>query len=102
MPELVARTPRIVVDGKFFRAGSEKFFLKGVTYGPYVPNEKGEHFHDHEKTRLDFGLIQKLGATLIRVYHLPPSWLLDMALEHNLRVLVDIPWAKHICFLYNI
>ena len=31
--------------------------------------------------------------------HAPPVWFLDLALEHNLRVLVDVPWNKHICFL---
>ncbi|MCX6927732.1 MAG: glycosyltransferase, partial [Verrucomicrobia bacterium] len=42
---------------------------------------------------------RELGANLIRVYHVPAKWFLDLAAEHNLKVLVDIPWNKHLCFL---
>lgn len=87
------------MDGKFFRLGEEKFFLKGVTYGPFAPNENGEPFGSLEQTLRDFRQLEELGANLLRVYHVPPGWLLDLALEHGLRLLVDIPWNKHLCFL---
>ena len=32
---------RIRVHGKFFFAGSEKHFVKGVTYGPFAPGTHG-------------------------------------------------------------
>jgi GT2 family glycosyltransferase len=35
----------------------------------------------------------------IRTYCTPPEWLLDMADEAGISVLMDIPWAKHVCFL---
>ena len=47
----------------------------------------------------DFAQIRELGANLLRVYHVPAKWFLDLAAEHKLKVLVDIPWNKHLCFL---
>ena len=87
------------VDGKFFRAGERKFHPKGVTYGPFAPNAAGEPFATPEQTRRDFELIRELGANLLRVYHVPPRWFLDLAQDHGLRLLVDVPWNKHLCFL---
>src|SRR3954470_15441418 len=90
--------PRVVVDGKFFRLGDKKFYVKGVTYGPFAPNNDGEFFATRERTRADFELLRHLGANVLRIYYVPPKWFLDLALEFDLRVLPDIPWNKHICF----
>jgi glycosyltransferase involved in cell wall biosynthesis len=87
------------VDGKFFRIGAEKFYVKGLTYGPFAPNKAGEMFPDTEQAARDFQQIRQLGANLIRVYYVPPRWLLDLAQDYELKVLVDIPWPKHLCFL---
>jgi O-antigen biosynthesis protein len=90
---------RVRVDGKFFRLGEKKFYVKGVTYGPFAPNGSNEFFATPERTRTDFELIRQLGGNVLRVYYVPPKWFLDLALEFGLRVLPDIPWNKHICFL---
>lgn len=90
---------RVTVDGKFFRVGTEKFYVKGITYGPFAPNDEGEHFAAPWKTREDFARIRELGANVLRVYYIPPKWFLDLALEFGLRVLPDVPWNKHVCFL---
>jgi glycosyltransferase involved in cell wall biosynthesis len=90
---------RLTVSGKFFRSGDAKFYPKGVTYGPFGPNADCEHYPSRERTAEDFELIQKLGANLIRVYEVPPRWLLDLADERGIKVLIDIPWNKHLCFL---
>lgn len=87
------------MDGKFFRLGQEKFYVKGVTYGPFAPNAQGEFFGNTEQTRRDFAQIQELGANVLRVYYVPPKWLLDLALEYGLHLIVDVPWNKHLCFL---
>jgi beta-galactosidase/beta-glucuronidase len=52
-----------------------------------------------EQTVRDFQQITELGANVLRVYYAPPKWFLDLALSHGLRVLVDVPWNKHLCFL---
>ena len=45
---------RVTLDGKFFRLGQKKFFVKGVTYGPFVPGHDGEPFGTPEETARDF------------------------------------------------
>src|SRR5688572_15048056 len=90
---------RVRVDGKFFRRGAGKFYPKGVAYGPFAPNAQGEPLPAPDQTARDLALIRGLGANLIRVYHIPPRWLLDLAAQHDLLVQVDIPWDKHLCFL---
>ncbi len=94
-PEL----PRICVRAKFFFEGDKKWFIKGVTYGPFAPDEAGDFVGDPEKARKDFALMQELGINLLRIYHIPPRWFLDLAREFHLRVLISIPWAEHIEFL---
>lgn len=91
--------PQPTVSGRFFRINRQKFYPKGVTYGPFAPNGDGEHFAGREQTALDFELIRDLGANLLRIYHVPPRWFLDLADEHGLKLLIDIPWDKHVCFL---
>lgn len=90
---------RVRVDGKFFRLGEKKFYVKGVTYGPFPPNARREEYPEPEQVMRDFALIRKLGANLLRVYQVPPRWFLDLAEEHELKLLVDVPWQKHRCFL---
>lgn len=92
---------RVFVDGKFLRVGQEKLWIKGVTYGPFKPQPSGVHLPDTRQIDADFRQLRELGANTLRVYHVPPRWLLDMAGAHGLRVLVDVPWSKHRCFLDN-
>ena len=99
MAVAVSSVPRVNVDGKFFRLGEKKFYAKGLAYGPFAPNAAGHPFASPEQTVSDFAQIRELGANLIRVYHVPAKWFLDLAGEHNLKVLIDIPWNKHLCFL---
>lgn len=99
MADLFAKRPRVTVDGKFFRRGAEKLYLKGVSYGPFAPGKDGQPFANLEQTAADFQLIKELGANLLRIYHVPPRWFLDLAAQHDLLVLIDIPWNKHLVFL---
>lgn len=96
------RTPaleRVRVDGKFFRAGAGRFYPKGVTYGPFTPDRSGDAYPPPEQARRDLALIRDLGANLVRVYTVPPPWFLELALAHELRLLVDIPWNTRSCFV---
>src|SRR5438552_4088144 len=99
IPARERKDGRVTVDGKFFRLGAGKFYLKGLTYGPFAPDEGGDTFATPEQTVRDFTQIRALGANLLRVYYVPPRSWLDLAAEHGLKVLIDIPWAKHLCFL---
>ena len=95
LPKLEA----IRVRAKFFFEGEKKWFIRGVTYGPFAPDEAGDFVGDPEKARKDFTLMQELGINLLRIYHIPPRWFLDLAQQFHLRVLISIPWAEHIEFL---
>lgn len=90
---------RVTVDGKFFRLEGRKFHPRGVTYGPFESGPGGVGFAGLEQTRIDLERLRDLGANTVRVYHLPPRWLLDLFHEYGIKALVDIPWNKHLCFL---
>jgi GT2 family glycosyltransferase len=85
--------------GKFFFEGDRKIFLKGVTYGPFKPDGAGNYLGDPARAASDLATIRTLGANVVRVYHSPPIWFLDACDAAGLRVLVTLPWAKHIEFL---
>lgn len=99
MSSAPSTSSRVRVDGKFLRLGPDKFYVKGVTYGPFAPNAAGVPFASIEQTARDFQLIRELGANTARVYAVPPKWVLEMAAEHQLKLLVDISWCQHLCFL---
>jgi O-antigen biosynthesis protein len=98
-PTVVTSRARVTVDGKFFRVDGRKFHPKGVTYGPFGTGPEGDGYSTREQTLLDLERIRELGANTLRVYHLPPRWFLDLLHEQGLKVLVDVPWNKHLCFL---
>jgi GT2 family glycosyltransferase len=89
----------IRVQGKFFFAGEAKFFVKGVTYGPFGPGSHGAQFPERETVAHDFRLMAEMGANTLRVFTVPPLWLLDLAQTAGLKVLAGIPWSQHITFL---
>src|SRR5690348_9111112 len=91
--------PRVSVGGKLFRLGETKFHVKGVAYGPFAPNPAGPPFCSVEQTAKDLAQIASLGANTVRVYHAPDKWFLDLAAEHKMKVFIDVPWSKHLCFL---
>jgi GT2 family glycosyltransferase len=93
------RLPPIRVEGKFFFAGESKIFLKGVTYGPFPVGADGTQFPTPERAHQDFALMAQAGINTVRVFTVPPVWLLDIAGGHGLRVLAGIPWSQHITFL---
>jgi O-antigen biosynthesis protein len=98
-PAPVIPGKRVTVAGKFFRCGAEKFWFKGVTYGGFGPGPDGAPFPSRVRVARDFEMIRQLGANGLRVYDVPPPWLLDLAEEQGLRLFVDIPWPKDRCFL---
>lgn len=100
MAVAVAPRLRVSADGKFFRVGEKRFYVKGVAYGPLSSDEgSGTGFASPEQTARDFAQIKDLGANLVRVYNVPPVWFLDLAEAHSLRILIDIPWNQQLCFL---
>ena len=90
---------RIRRDGKFFRLGSDKFYVKGVTYGPFAPNRDGEPLPERAQVRRDFEQVLELGANTLRIYNIPPKWMLDLAQVMGLRLFIDVSWPKNLEFV---
>src|SRR6202521_5621580 len=87
------------VHGKFFFAGERKHFVKGVTYGPFGIGSHGAQFPEIDVVEQDFALMRSAGVNTVRVFTVPPLWLLDAADEAGLKVLVGLPWSQHVAFL---
>lgn len=92
-------THRPSVEGKFIVVENEKFYIKGVTYGTFAPNEEGDQFPKLDTVKRDFALMQEHGINSVRTYTVPPVYLLDLAQHHGLKVMVGLPWEQHITFL---
>ena len=97
--EPVIPAGRIRVQGKFFFAGEAKYFVKGVTYGPFAIGSHGAQFPEGAIVERDFALMASAGVNTVRVFTVPPVWLLDLADGAGLKVLVGLPWTQHVAFL---
>jgi O-antigen biosynthesis protein len=90
---------RIRPRAKFFFEGENKFFVKGVTYGPFKPDAAGNYVGRPDQVAADLALMREAGLNVVRIYHSPPRWFLDQCVAVGMRVLVTLPWEKHIEFL---
>ncbi len=89
------------VRGKFFCAGDKKLYIRGVTYGPFRPSADGSEYHTPVTIEQDFKQMVTHGINAIRTYTVPPRWVLDIAHQYGLYVMVGLPWEQHIDFLGN-
>jgi glycosyltransferase involved in cell wall biosynthesis len=89
----------IRVQGKFFFQGTEKHFVKGVTYGPFPVGSHGAQVPERAVVEKDFRLMREAGVNTVRVFVVPPVWMLDRAEAYGLKVLVGIAWSQHVTFL---
>jgi GT2 family glycosyltransferase len=85
--------------GKFFFRGTEKLYLRGVTYGTFRPDAEGHQYGTPASVQRDFRMMTANNVNYVRTYTAPPRWLLDIAHEHGLQVMVGLPWEQHITFL---
>src|SRR3989442_14996163 len=61
------------VSGKFIFIGSEKFYIRGVTYGTFRADEGGQEFIPRVAAA-DLAAMARTGINTIRTYTLPPRW----------------------------
>ena len=87
------------VDGKFLAVGLRRFLVKGVAYGTFAPDARGEQYPPPTQIAHDVALMASAGFNTIRTYTAPSTALLDAAAQHQLRVIVGLPWPQHIPFL---
>ena len=84
---------------KFFFEGERKFFVKGVTYGPFQPDNEGHYLGRPHQVEHDLAQMREIGLNVVRIYHAPPRWFLDACGAAGMRVLITLPWEKHVEFL---
>jgi GT2 family glycosyltransferase len=99
MPVAARRLDRPQVRGKFLYAGNEKLFLRGVTYGTFRPDDRGDEFPSADVVERDFEAMQENGVNAVRTYTAPPGRVLDAAERYGLRVLVGLAAERHIGYL---
>jgi len=90
---------RARASGKFLFAGREKLHVRGVTYGTFRPNERGDEFLPPGVVERDFAEMAASGVNAVRTYTPPPRWLLSAAQRHGLRVMVGLPVERSAAFL---
>src|SRR5213595_1153092 len=66
VPAAAFSDSKVVTSGKFFLDANGKWFVKGLTYGPFAPSAEGLFLPDRAKVRGDFRRIANLGANCIR------------------------------------
>src|SRR3989440_920717 len=95
----VSSSDPIRAVAKFFFEGDRKFFVKGITYGPFKPDAEGHYLGPPEQVDRDLAPMREAGLNVVRIYHVPPLWFLDRCAAAGMRVLITLPWAKHVEFL---
>jgi len=98
-PEQLGPKSRPYVKAKFLFIGQEKFYIRGVTYGTFRPDQQGNEYTSRDQVERDFAMMRANGINSVRTYTVPPGWFLDAALRHGLHVMVGLPWEQHMAFL---
>jgi GT2 family glycosyltransferase len=88
--------PRPRVHGRSILLGEDKLHVRGVTYGTFSEHSS---FPAPGRVRSDFEAMARAGVNCVRTYVPPPPWLLDLALDHGLHVMVGLAWEQHVAFL---
>jgi GT2 family glycosyltransferase len=85
--------------GKFLWTGGQKLYVRGVTYGTFRATAEGDEFPVRAAVEQDFRLMAEHGINAVRVYTAPPRWLLDLAAENELYVLVGLAAEREVGYL---
>ena len=89
----------VTTAGKWLRAGGARWHLRGVSYGPFQSNPRGEPFPTDDRLAEDFARIRRLNFNTVRVYQPPSDAVLKAAGREGLHLLVGVSWTDHVDFL---
>lgn len=87
------------VDGKFLKVDGERFWIKGVTYGSFSPNDEGEHYPPFPRLKEDFARMVDAGINTVRLYNAPSQRIADAAWNVGLRLIPEVAWGPRFCEL---
>ena len=100
--DVLAPIARPRVGGKFLFVGDEKLYVRGVTYGAFAPDARGNEYHDLAAIERDFAHMAAHGINTVRIPHtMPPRALLDIAARHGLRVMVGLSAEQYIGYIID-
>jgi GT2 family glycosyltransferase len=100
--DTIARPIRPTAKGKFLFAGDKKFYVKGVTYGAFRPDDQRREYWDYQRIEADFAQMAANGLNAVRIPHtIPPRSLLDAAQRHGLRVMVGLSAEQFVGYLID-
>jgi GT2 family glycosyltransferase len=100
-PPATRRPARPCVDGKFLRVDGRRFWVKGVTYGTFAPNEQGEPYPPFDRVRDDFARMAAAGINTVRLYTPPSDRIADAAADAGLYLIPDVCWGPRFCELHR-
>jgi glycosyltransferase involved in cell wall biosynthesis len=86
----VPLSTKIRLDGKFFALGSERFVMRGVTYGTFRSRDDGALFPERDAVKRDFALMREAGFNVVRTYTIPPDDVVDLAADWGLHLLPGV------------
>ena len=90
------------VQGKFLFVGSEKLYVRGVTYGAFRPDVSGREYTNLERIASDFRSIAENGFNAVRIPHTnPPCELLDIAQRRGLWVMGGLSCEQSVGYLID-
>src|SRR5258706_937345 len=93
---------KVRIRGKFLYTGKEKFYIKGVTYGAFRPDEEGREYTDMWKIEKDFAMMSGNGINTVRIPHTtPPRALLDIANLYGMKVMIGLSAEQMIGYLID-
>ena len=92
-----SKDARPIVQGRFLSIQGRRFWIKGVAYGTFRPNENGEPFPSPTVVRDDFLKMREVGINTVRLYTPPPDWVADAAISAGLYIIPDICWGPRRC-----
>src|SRR5206468_9064652 len=94
----MTKTPnsRIRPAAKFFFEQDKKFFVKGVTYGPFKPDADGNYLGRPEQVEMDLALMRQVGLNLVRIYHAPLRWFFFFSSRRR-HTSSDRDWSSDVC-----
>jgi beta-galactosidase/beta-glucuronidase len=88
-----SRVAHVAVDAKFLSVNGERFWVKGVTYGTFAPDENGDPFPPLWQVKDDFARMRDAGINTVRLYAPPPDAVADAAQRAGLYLIPDICWG---------
>ena len=92
MGDAPRRPGRVRRDGKHLEVEGVPFRVRGVSYGTFLPRGDGASFPERATLAADLRAIAAAGLNTVRVYTVPPPDLLELAREHDLRLIVGLEY----------